>query len=67
MFRTPSPYAECCCSNACVAVAVAAVEVVVAGAVAATTTNMVPCRAIDLINYRMVALIVAVKIIRRQR
>ena len=38
------PY-ECCCSNARVAAAAAA---------AAATTNMVPCRAIDLINFRMV-------------
>ena len=47
---TPAVCYECCCSNAC-----AAVAVVVA---AAAATNMIPCRAMDLINYRTVTLAV---------
>ena len=47
-----TPY-RWCCSNACVAVAVAGVAVVVA---TTATTSMIPCRAMDLINYRTVTL-----------
>ena len=41
----------------CVAVAV---DVAAAAAATNTTANMVPCRAIDLINYRMIMITLAV-------